>query len=136
MRPAALTSRSPGRSPALLAILAAALALAGCGSAAVGPEITTAAVSTAVLVATDKTITDHVVSAVRGEDCSIVAYERNGTYCSPYPPEMQVVQEEIYCYRTLADIDCYAVPNPFGGSAQPVSRHFTRNVLRSVEAAP
>lgn len=139
MRPAALI---PGIRPllstpptppaaALAAALVGTLALAGCG-----PELAAAALSTTVLVTTDKTITDHVVSVVRGEDCSTVAYQRDGTYCTLYPPEMRVVREEIYCYRTLADVDCYPTPAPFGGNPQPVSRQFTREVVRPVETAP
>lgn len=134
MRRSPLTAPSPAC--VRLAAAAAVLALAGCGPASVGPEITTVAVSAAVLITTDKTITDHVVSAIKGEDCSIVAYEREGAYCSPYPPEMQVTREEIYCYRTLGDVDCHPVPNPFGGSYQPVSRHFTRDVVRPAQAPP
>lgn len=91
----------------------------------------------ATLIATDKTITDHVVSLVKDEDCRTTAYFETGHYCQPHAEEVvTVVREPVYCYRTLGDVDCHAMPNPYGGRAQPVSQTFSRQVVRRASDEP
>ncbi|WP_244433930.1 hypothetical protein [Azospirillum sp. B506] len=89
----------------LLAI--ATLTLAGCtsplGLAAGGADVVT-------LNATKKTIGDHIVSAATGRDCSIISFEQSGDYC---PDKVVVDRSRLYCYRTLADVECHHIPDPY-----------------------
>jgi hypothetical protein len=91
---------------------ASTLAVLGLIALGAGCEVVTTGASVASLMATKKTITDHVVSYAIGEDCSIVAYERGEPYCvgpGDIPPT------PIYhCYRTLGEISCYETADPFG----------------------
>ncbi len=93
-------------------LLLAALVLGGCSLATatpgtVPPLIGIEAIS---LIGTDKTLADHFVSFSRGKNCSTVRRQTGQTYCE----EDEVTQpEEIYCYRTLGKVNCYAQPNPF-----------------------
>ena len=62
----------------------------------------------AVVVATDKTIADHVISVASGKDCSLVRKERGMTYCK----EDEVVPHpNVYCYRELGGVSCYDGPD-------------------------
>lgn len=62
----------------------------------------------AVVVATDKTIADNVISLASGKDCSLVRKERGMTYCV----EDEVIpRPEVYCYRELAGVTCYDKPD-------------------------
>lgn len=65
--------------------------------------------STASVMATDKTIPDHLVSYRSGKDCSTVRVEQGRTYCREDEPNPQPV---AYCYRTLGDVTCYSQPDP------------------------
>lgn len=65
--------------------------------------------STASVMATDKTIPDHIVSYRSGKDCSTVRTEQGRTYCREDEPNPQPV---AYCYRSIADVTCYAEPDP------------------------
>ncbi len=63
------------------------------------------------LVATKKTLGDHVASWITGQDCSVVRVERDrgGAWCvdwpgAPPPPE------QLYCYASLARPSCYNQP--------------------------
>ncbi len=71
------------------------------------------AVDVATLIVTDKTMVDHIVSCFREEDCSAVRASQGDYYCRPirlaYTPP-----PEPFCYRSLADASCFAVPNPYG----------------------
>lgn len=95
-----------------IALAGAVMALAGCtsplGLAAAGADVVT-------LNATKKTIGDHVVSAATGRDCSIISFEQTGDYC---PDKVVIDRSRVYCYRTLADVDCHHIPDPYrNGSA-------------------
>lgn len=83
------------------------MALAGCtsplGLAAAGADVVT-------LNATKKTIGDHIVSAATGRDCSILSFEKDGDYC---PDKVEVDRSRLYCYRTLADVECHHIPDPY-----------------------
>ena len=65
--------------------------------------------STASVMATDKTIPDHIVSYRSGKDCSTVRTEQGRTYCREDEPNPLPV---AYCYRSIADVTCYAEPDP------------------------
>lgn len=85
----------------------AALLTAGCTPYAGG---VLAATETVSVINTDKTVTDHVVSLVRGQDCSAVRASQGRPWCvEPY--ENDPVVPTLYCYRTLAKVTCYDRPS-------------------------
>jgi hypothetical protein len=90
-----------------IAVAGPVMALAGCtsplGLAAAGADVVT-------LNATKKTIGDHVVSAATGRDCSIISFEQTGDYC---PDKVEIDRSRVYCYRTLADVECHHIPDPY-----------------------
>lgn len=91
----------------VLSLTVPAMALPGCtsplGLAAAGADVVT-------LNATKKTIGDHIVSAATGRDCSILSFEKDGDYC---PDKVEVDRSRLYCYRTLADVECHHIPDPY-----------------------
>jgi hypothetical protein len=90
---------------ALLSVLACGLC--GC-EAAVAPL----AVASLVSIATIKRDpADVVVSLVTGLDCSIVRMARGKNYCQAMAPPPSPPR---YCTHSLAGIDCWDSPNPFG----------------------
>lgn len=101
--------RIAGRLPVFASILAfAAVSLGGCtltplGAASLGADVVS-------LNATKKTIGDHVVSAATGRDCSSIAFTETGSYC---PEKVAVDRSRVYCYRTLADVECHHIPDPY-----------------------
>ena len=58
------------------------------------------------IMATSKTVEDHVVGWVSGQDCSVIRASHGGDYCvsKEQPPKMLLTS---YCYRTLAKTTCY-----------------------------
>ena len=88
--------------------------LAGCDMV---PRASTGVVAIATSVgdfaslnATKKTLGDHVASGIVGRDCSSVTYEQTGSYC---PEQVVIDRSNIYCYRTLADVNCHYIPDPY-----------------------
>ena len=71
----------------------------------------------AFVVGTDKTLEDHVISYTSGKDCSSVRKEKGLTYCIEDEPK---VTQNIYCYKTLANVTCYDRPNPLGGRQKKI----------------
>ena len=69
------------------------------------------------VIISDKTATDHFASYASGKDCSSVRSELGKTYCkedeSEYTPT-------VYCYRTLGDITCYNLADPYNTKARIV----------------
>ena len=63
------------------------------------------------LVTTGKTVTDHVVSYASGKNCSTVRRQNGKNFCEE---DDLSEPEEIYCYNSLGDADCYTTPQPFG----------------------
>jgi len=59
---------------------------------------------------TKKSLVDHAVSAARGEDCSIVQLEREGYYCKE---NIVVDRSNLYCTKTLGDVECHNLPDPY-----------------------
>ncbi|GLQ05456.1 hypothetical protein [Sneathiella chinensis] len=62
-------------------------------------------------------VIDEKVSQVMEEDCSTVNVMLGESYCRPRLKEL--VQEQVYCYRTLGGVDCYARENPYQTNASP-----------------
>lgn len=62
------------------------------------------------LTSTRKTLVDHAVSGLTGKDCSIVSFSESGDYC---PEKVVVDRSDVYCYRTLADVECHHIPDPY-----------------------
>lgn len=105
----------------LILSLVAMLSLSGC-LLATGPALFAA--GTAVIVNTDKTPSDHVVSLATGLDCSSVEYSKGREYCvsdddsatqadtAPYGASGKHEGYGPYCYRTLGSVTCYNHPDP------------------------
>jgi hypothetical protein len=88
----------------ILATVVLCLFLASCGI----PATPYAMVDGAVVITTEKTMADHVVSAASGKDCSLVRLEKGTTYCK----EDEVVPHpNLYCYRELGAVTCYDGPD-------------------------
>jgi hypothetical protein len=94
-------------------LLAGALALAGCEAIGVLPAAGIAATVEGVsLNASGKTVSDHLVSAVTGEDCSVLRYTKNGKYCLT-EAEIAAEQARLHrpyegtCYHVRGNVACY-----------------------------
>lgn len=87
---------------------AALLLLLGACEAAVPYAI----VDGAVVMGTEKTMADHVISLASGKNCSLVRIEKGLTYCEE--DELTPVPN-LYCYRELAGVTCYRKPDPRRG---------------------
>ena len=82
------------------------LLLSGCAKVA-PPWIAAEAASVVVF---GRGIGDIVVSAVTGQDCSIVRLDRGQTYCAP--PEAPPAPPPV-CTRSLGVPDCWVNPEAF-----------------------
>jgi len=71
-------------------------------------------VSAGLVMGTDKTLSDHIVSYRTGKDCSTVRSEQGRTYCREDEPNPIT---NLHCYQTLGDVMCYAEADP---SRQPI----------------
>ena len=96
-----------------IVLIIALFSLSGC-FLTTGPGLFAA--STAVFVNTKKTISDHAMSWMTGQDCSTLEYSRGSGYCQPMngeePPEMgENLAMGPYCYRTLGRVTCYTQPD-------------------------
>jgi len=94
-------------------LLLAGLALGGCQMAGILPPAAIAATVEGVsLNQTGKTASDHVVSAITGEDCSVLRYTKRGKYCLS---KAEVAAEEARlhrpyegtCYKVRGNVACY-----------------------------
>ena len=82
--------------------LIATLFLTACGLA---PQF--AGADGAAIIASDKTIIDHVVSFTTGKNCSTLRSSQDLTYCEEDQIDPQPV---LYCYRDLGKVSCYSRP--------------------------
>jgi len=102
--------------------------LAGCtaadsmvfGGGSVAPM---AALQAGAVVATDKTLSDHLISFASGKNCSTVRKEQGLYYCEEDEPKGEA---QVYCYRTLGGVSCYSRPrdgqNVIEDRAAPIIR--------------
>lgn len=74
--------------------------VSGCAGYATGVEGLSA-------VATQKTLSDHIVSLASGKDCSSVRKEMGLTYCKE---DEKTPPMNVYCYNTLGEPTCYKAP--------------------------
>ena len=66
---------------------------------------------------TGKTASDHFISAVTGEDCSVLRYTKNGKYCLT---AAEIAQEQARlhrpyegtCYKVRGNVACYDQSDP------------------------
>ncbi|MDA1089732.1 MAG: hypothetical protein O3A85_05405 [Proteobacteria bacterium] len=89
------------------AVLAFVIVLGGCAAI---PGY--AQVEGAMVISTDKTMSDHVISLTSGKNCSTLRTENDLTYCEEDEPK---IKQNIYCYKTLATVTCYDRPDPNPG---------------------
>lgn len=78
------------------------------------------------VVATDKTVSDHVVSRITGRDCSTVRVERGESYCVESVPAVPP-PPPVYCEETLGGVDCYTHPDAYKQGRQPVGTPLETN---------
>ncbi len=108
----------------LLALAAASGLLGACGGSPLLQEtiagaplsLWLAGASVTSLAVLERGVVDAAYSAVTGKDCSLVHIERRGEYCRTEPAAMPVA----FCTRSLADVDCWTVAQPYGPQ-QPVA---------------
>ena len=99
-----------------LALLALSALLPGC-VAALPAAAVYAGVEGISLNHTDKLMSDHVVSAVTGQDCSFLKYKNSGIYCRSAAEIAEQAAKERrdlsgFCYRRRGMVTCYASPDP------------------------
>lgn len=99
-----------------LALLALAALLPGC-VAALPAAAVYAGVEGISLNHTDKLMSDHVVSAVTGQDCSFLKYKNSGIYCRSAAEIAEQAAKERrdlsgFCYRRRGMVTCYDSPDP------------------------
>lgn len=71
------------------------------------------------VVASDKTVGDHIISFTSGKDCSSVRAQLGQYYCKEDEPKDP---PKPYCYRTLGNVTCYSASDPYNGQQQPLGR--------------
>lgn len=98
---------------ALSLLLLGGLALAGCQTIGVLPAAAIAGTVEGVsLNQTGKTASDHLVSAITGEDCSVLRYTKKGKYCLT-DAEIAAEQARLHrpyegtCYKVRGNVACY-----------------------------
>jgi hypothetical protein len=97
---------------ALLAILS------GCAALAATPAIAVyAGVEGVALNQTGKTASDHLVSAITGQDCNLLRYKDTGNYCrsaAEIAAAEAIARRDLsgYCYRRRGLVTCYSTPDP------------------------
>ncbi len=89
-------------------LLLTSLAMAACADPA---SLAMSGASVVTAVDSGKTVSDHAMSFLTGDDCSFLNSLRGGAWCQPIladppPPPNQV------CYKSIAAMTCYPVENP------------------------
>lgn len=106
-----------GRLVRSLTVLALAAQLAGCAVAALPAAAIYGGMEGLSLNHTDKLMSDHVASAVTGQDCSFLKYKDTGIYCRSAAEIAEQAAKErrdlsAYCYRRRGMVTCYETPDP------------------------
>ena len=69
------------------------------------------------VMSTDKTLIDHAISIASGKNCSSVQLEKGDYFCEEDEPK---IIQNIFCYKTLANVTCYDRPDPYKGGYQKI----------------
>ncbi|MDQ7251512.1 hypothetical protein [Dongia sedimenti] len=112
-----MRARTPFRRLSMLPLLglglALSLSLGGCQTLGLLPVAAVAGTVEGVsLNQTGKTASDHLVSAITGENCSVLRYTKNGKYCLT-DAEIAAEQARLHrpyegtCYRVRGNVACY-----------------------------
>lgn len=100
-------------------VMGLTFSLFGCGGSELGALAVSYLVAENVsVIGTDKTIADNIYSSVSGRDCSTIRAIDGEYYCRQRLPDNRVIDTRLYCYRTLADVDCYDQAQPHMGTQQ------------------
>ena len=101
------------RLSALPLLLLGGLALSGCQALGFLPAAAIAGTVEGVsLNASGKTASDHLVSAITGDDCSVLRYTKNGKYCLS-DAEIAAAEARLHrpyegtCYKVRGNVACY-----------------------------
>ncbi|MCP4393261.1 MAG: hypothetical protein GY804_03185 [Alphaproteobacteria bacterium] len=91
--------------------------IAGCSSNNMPPYglhsgVAFAGLETVMLINTDKTLSDHLISSYTNKDCSSVRYSEGGEYCVDTVEIPSAMYEKLFCYRTIGEVSCYDRPIP------------------------
>ncbi len=73
------------------------------------------------VMATSKTVEDHVAGWVTGQDCSVIRASHGGDYCVAKDKTPRVAVAS-YCYKTLAKTTCYDQKQPSDASTYAGAR--------------
>jgi hypothetical protein len=113
-----MRARTPFRRlPALFLLLLGGLGLGlplgGCQTMGLLPAAAVAGTVEGVsLNQTGKTASDHLISAITGEDCSVLRYTKTGKYCLT-DAEIAAEQARLHrpyegtCYKVRGNVACY-----------------------------
>jgi hypothetical protein len=94
-------------------LLLFSMLLSGCSAVTSAPNMMPEmmAIDGMTVVGTGKTISDHIVSYTSGKNCSTVRRQTGQNYCEE---DDMSTPEEIYCYNSLGNVNCFATPRPYG----------------------
>ena len=98
-------------------LLGISLSVAACTPA--DPAIVSAAATTGVVME-DKLPTDYIAEMYTGQDCSQIRKIDDGGPLCRSADYGKVVEQPIYCYSTLGNVNCYTRPDPYGTGQTPV----------------
>ena len=73
------------------------------------------------VVTTGKTVSDHAISYAIGKNCSTIRRKIGQNFCEE---DDLSEPEEIYCYNTLGNVNCFSVSQPFGQGRRTID-HMT-----------
>ena len=100
--------------------IATLILLTATTSACVNEPFGAATLATTSFIMEDKLPTDYIAEAVTGKDCSYIRrLEDDGPFCRSQDYG-QVIEQPIYCYKSLGNVSCYRSPNPYGDGVLPV----------------
>jgi len=74
-----------------------------------------------------KLASDHILSWTTGRECSVLSLEQTGVLC---PAKVSLVEPDVYCYRTLAGVDCHRSPDPYRNGHQALATPRPERVIR------
>lgn len=87
--------------------------LGACSAVATAPNLMPELMSLdgVTVVTTGKTLSDHIVSYTSGKNCSTIRRKTGQNFCEE---DDLSTPEEIYCYNSLGNVNCFAVSQPYG----------------------